>query len=83
MLVLKESVERKKKAFETKCRIWRLKGAVLKTSFCENVHSWAMDRSKEEDVENLWKGLKDCLLVVADQVCRRTKDPARHRKTWW
>jgi hypothetical protein len=42
-----------------------------------------LDRSKEEDVENLWKGLKDCLCEVVDQVCGRAKGPARHRETWW
>jgi hypothetical protein len=29
------------------------------------------------------KGLKDCLSEVADEVCGRTKGPARHEKTWW
>jgi hypothetical protein len=37
VLVLKESVERKKNTFESKCRIWRLKDADLQRSFCEKV----------------------------------------------
>jgi hypothetical protein len=55
----------------------------LQRSFCEQVRLRAMDRSKEEDVENLWKGLKDCLSEVADEVCGRIKGPARHKETWW
>jgi hypothetical protein len=75
MLVLKESVVRNKKTFESKCRIWRLKDVDLQRCFCEKVFLRTMDRNKEEDVENLWKGLKDCLSEIADQVCGRTKVP--------
>jgi hypothetical protein len=50
VLVLKESVVRKKKTFESKCRIWWLKDADLQSSFCEQVRLRAMDRSKEKDV---------------------------------
>jgi len=31
----------------------------------------------------MWKGLKTCLLDVADEACGRTKGQARHSKTWW
>jgi hypothetical protein len=83
VLELNESVKRKKKTFKSKCRIWRLKDADRQSSSSEQVDFRAMDRSREEDVESLWKWLKDCLLDAADQVCGRSKSPARHKETWW
>ena len=37
----------------------------------------------EDNVEGMWKGLKECLLEVSDEVCGRTKRPAKRRQTWW
>ena len=37
----------------------------------------------EEDVEAVWKELKDCLLDAAEEVCGRTKGPPRHNESWW
>ena len=36
-----------------------------------------------EDLEVTWKGLKDCLLQVTEEVCGRTKSLTRHTATWW
>ena len=35
------------------------------------------------DVESVWRDLKDCLLIAADEVCGRTKVPVRYKETWW
>src|SRR5271170_8061862 len=50
--------------------------------FGEQVEASAAGR-KDSDVEGVWKGLKTCLLEVADDVCGRTKGQSRHRETWW
>jgi len=34
-------------------------------------------------VDDLWRGLKQCLLEVAEEVCGETKGRQRHRETWW
>ena len=36
-----------------------------------------------EDLENIWTGLKDCLLQATEEVCGRTKGLTRHTATWW
>ena len=35
------------------------------------------------NVNETWGSLRDCLLEVADEVCRRTKGNQRHSETWW
>ena len=37
----------------------------------------------DEDLENVWTGLKDCLLQATKEVCGRTKGLTRHTATWW
>jgi len=83
VLEVKESVGRKKQTFVSKCKIWRLKDTDLHKSFSERVQTRALARQNGEDLESSWRGLKDCLLEVSDQVCGRSKGPARHKETWW
>ena len=30
-----------------------------------------------------WRGLKDCLLAAAEEVCGKIRGRQRHRETWW
>ena len=54
----------------------------MKSDFRDNVQVRAVART-EGDVESVWKGLIDCLLLTAEEVCGRTKSPPRHKETWW
>jgi len=83
VLDLKETVIRKRRTFESKCKIWRLKDVNLQRNFCDKVQKVASERQDGEDLERMWKGLKDCLLQTSDQVCGRSKGAARHKETWW
>ena len=37
----------------------------------------------DDDVEGMWRGLKECLLEVSSKVCGKTKGRPRHSETWW
>ena len=37
----------------------------------------------EGDVEQMWDGLRKCMVNEAEAVCGRSKGPPRQRKTWW
>ena len=60
-----------------------MKDAETRDGFYKMVRERVAGGTAGDDVEGLWKGLKDSLLVAADQVCGRTKGPARHKETWW
>jgi hypothetical protein len=80
---LREQVKKRKTVYVSKCRIWRLKQIDMRKSFYEQIKTGAQGRSTEGDVETVWKELKNCLLEAADNVCGKTKGPARHKETWW
>ena len=79
---LQEHVKRRREVFVSKCRIWKLKEAERQSNFYDKVRARAVDRTVG-DVEDMWNGLKDCLLEVSDVVCGRTKRHSRHKVTWW
>lgn len=35
------------------------------------------------DVEQLWEGLRECMVEETEAVCGRTKGLPRHKETWW
>ena len=35
------------------------------------------------DVETMWQDFKKFLSEVAEEVCGKTKDPQKHKETWW
>ena len=37
----------------------------------------------KDSVEQIWDGLRQCMVKEAEAVCGRSKGPPRHRKTWW
>ena len=82
VILLDDQVKKKKEVFESKCRVWKLKEEEIHMKFKEKFQSKAESRVAD-NVESLWKTLKDSLLNVADEVCGRTKGPPRHRVTWW
>ena len=70
---------KRKEKFVGKCRVWKLKDPVVKSDFQDNVQVRAIERS-EGVVESVWKGLKNCLLMTAENVCGKTKGPPNTRK---
>ena len=74
---------KRKVVFISRLNVWKLKDTDVQKRFQEKVESEVMER-KEEDVESVWKGLRDCLLQMREEVCGRTKGPPRHKETgWW
>jgi hypothetical protein len=79
---LNEVVKKRKEGFVSKCRVWKLKDAGVKSQFEEKVHAKAVARIKG-DAESMWNELKDCLLEVSEETCGRTKGRPRRGETWW
>ena len=62
----------------------KLKEVGTQSKDAEKVQERELERGRnEEDVEAVWKELKDCLLGVAEEVCGSTKGPPRHKESWW
>ena len=84
ILHLSENVQRKKKEiFVPRCKVWRLKEPETRLAFEEGVKERLANRSVEVNVEKMWKGLKECFLGVAEEVCGNTRGRQRHSETWW
>lgn len=82
VLKLKACVRKQKRVFVGKRRVWKLKESVAKQTFVSLVRENAADRAVC-GVEELWSGLKRCLLDASDKVCGTVRGPPRHRETWW
>ena len=84
-MVLVEIVKKKREVLMSKCRVWKLKDPEVQKTYRAKVQARAEMRAKGDgiDVERVWKDMKECLLVCADEVCGRTKGPPRHKQTWW
>lgn len=79
----RESIRCKKRVFVGKCKSWRLREEDVQQTFREKIQSRSLVRPTEEGLESMWKGLKDSLLEISEQVCGKTMGPARHAETWW
>ena len=82
MLELKESVKRKREVFVDRCKVWKLKEPQIQEALQARFEERLAGRVAG-NVDEVWGGLRDCLLEVADDVCGRTKGNQRHSETWW
>ena len=78
----KERDTKVKRVFVDKCKLWNLKETASLTAYQKKVEEREA-RRVEVSVEGLWKGLKDCLIEEANEVCGRTKGLPRHKESWW
>ena len=66
----------KKTVFVSKCKIWKLKVAEIQKEYEKKVYDREEKRDRnDEDVEEVWKELKGCLLEAAEEICGSTKGP--------
>jgi len=70
-------LRRNQHTFVSRCKIEAKAGGSEERSL-----SKAVGR-ESEGIEMVWKGLKDCLLDVADEVCGRTTGHTKHSQTCW
>ena len=83
-LALTEPVRKKKQVYVSRCRVWKLKEAAVQREYREKVQAREACRNRQENrVEEMWGGMKECLLGVAEEVCGRTRGPPRHTESWW
>ena len=75
-------IKKKRKEFVSRQKVWCLKEPDVQRRFLEKVQANESNRDAE-DLENIWTGLKDCLLHATEEVCGRTKGLTRHTATWW
>ena len=83
-LLVKRWVPKRRIAFVKKCKVFKLREPRVLEEFQKRVSVKAEGRTRDvTDVEGIWKGLKDCLLDTAKDVCGESKGPPRHEETWW
>ena len=73
-------IKKKIKEFVSRQKVWCLKEPDVQRRFVEKVQANESNRDAE-DLENIWTGLKDCLLHATEEVCGRTKGLTRHTAT--
>src|SRR2546425_12688242 len=78
---LHECVKKRKKKFVGRYKVSRLRETAIQKDFAERV-KYREERRDEDDLESMWKRLKDCLLGETKTVCGKTKGRARHKITW-
>ena len=59
--------------------MWKLKESDIRLAFQDGVMDGFDGGSVESNVDDVWGGLRDCLLEVAGEVCRKTKGIQRHK----
>jgi len=77
----RESWHRK---FEPRDRVWKLK----EEKTCEEYACMVRDKVEETTLKGLgvndqWQQMKGLVLETAQDICRMTKGPRRHKETWW
>ena len=77
-----EGKKKRREPFTSRCKVWKLKEPEIRTDFQQRIHDKAIKR-EDGDVDAIWGSLRECLLEVADEVCRKTKGNQRHSQTWW
>ena len=84
-LLVREQVRRKKQAFKSKPKLWRLKDPRVQREFRIRVEQLGSESeaAKNLNVETMWTGMKDNLLTAAEEACGRTRGKPRHAETWW
>jgi hypothetical protein len=78
----KGKFRRCRERFVSKCKIWRLKDVGVQNIFLNEVQN-ELETNSADDVDGLWKGLKDGLLKAADKACGCTKGRKLRKETWW
>ena len=68
--------------FVSKCRLWKLREAYNEIVFKRRVEVKEDSRS-EDNIDQIWDRLRQCVVKEAEAVCGRSKGPPRHRETWW
>src|SRR3989442_1057253 len=79
---LHECVKKRKNKFVGRYKVWRLRETAIEKDFGDRGKN-REERRDKDDLESMWKGLKDCLLEDTETVCGKTKGRTRHKITWW
>ena len=78
------SRKRRRKKFEPRVRVWKLK----EKKTCEEYQSMVKDKVAEAeqkctDVNEHWQQTKNIMMDTAQVTCGLSKGPCRHKETWW
>ena len=63
----------------SKYRLWKLREAYHEIAFKRRVKVKEASRS-EDNVEQIWDGLRQCMVKESVTICGRSKGPPRHRE---
>ena len=79
-----KATKRRRRKFETKVRVWKLK----EEKTCEEFRCMVGDKVEEVKWKGLgvndhWQQIKDIMMETAQDICGMTKGPRRYKETWW
>jgi hypothetical protein len=69
--------------YQPRLRVWKLKEESVGSQFMQNVELHVNEVAAASGVEAKWDSIKKVLLTATEEVCGKTRGPARHRETWW
>ena len=76
--------KRRRKKFEPRVRVWKLK----EEKACEEYENMVKDKVAEAewkciDVNEHWQQMKNIMMDTAQVTCGLSKGPCSHKETWW
>ena len=79
-----KATKRRRRKFEPRVRVWKLK----EEKTCEEFRCIVGDKVEEVKWKGLgvndhWQQMKDIMMETAQDIYGMTKGPCRHKETWW
>ena len=79
-----KATKRRRRKFEPRVRVWKLK----EEKTCEEFRCKVGDKVEEVKWKGLcvndhWQQMKGIMMETAQDICGMTKGPPRHKETWW
>ena len=75
--------KRRRKTYVPKLKTWKLKDENLKQEIADKLKLQNTKNGKNDGVDGKWERMRDILLTTAQDVCGISRQPPRHKETWW
>jgi len=64
--------------------LWRLKQQDIRNRFHNGIQNNLEGRSLDDDIDVVWRELREYMLWAENYICGETKGPwVRYKETWW
>ena len=74
---------RRRKTYVPKLKTWKLRDKNLKQEFADKLKVQNTKNGTNDGVDEKWERMRDILLTTAKDVCGISRQPPRHKETWW